>query len=410
MNSMNLYRSQKILNSRRVFYKRDIKSTISKDGERIIFFPKNGKLTTNYKDNVVRECNGLLIRITNNDIKPLVIPPRLLSPIIDYDFVNSHIELYEIYTIKDGTTVNIYWYEPLNEWRYSTGRGYDVTELSWNNQTNYRDVFHSLLTDKFNLDSQEFYNSLDKNKCYTWGFNHPSYHLFWATGDIWFIQSTDLNTFKIDLNSPIPQIKIQETIDIINPVNSDKIDLRHIRVECDSALDKYIQCRSNRLLGYILRSKDTSITNEYSDIIIESSLFKKIRVLCYDRHYREYSVANGYDREKYMVLYNYVDNYINRIFLLLFPQYTEKFAHINKCIENIIRDVIEVYQKRRINYFKSSTVNTTKINDEIIDSFIKFIDNNLVVHIEDQSHEEYIRQVVKSRHMIDKLYNIIYKR
>ncbi len=429
MNSFNLIKSKNnVAEQRGTFFKKSIKSSFSNEEQnrRIIFFPKNKGPNVNLDDPVVRECNGYVFGFSqeekNPKIMPLAVPPCVISQNINYDFVNEHIELYDVYKIQDGTTITMYWWKPLNEWRFSTAKGYDVTDLSWNGTNNYRDAFHSILKEKFDIDFKDFYSSLEKTKCYTWGFNHPDYHPFWegkdvpGKGNIWFIQSVDLDfeeksAFHTCRNSPIPIIKPQEQLYLINPNTNERINIISLKIECDEVLDRYKHTvrtgNPEILFGYILRSKNPSVTRRFSNLVMESSLLRKIRHLCYDNRFKEHANTNGLNRENYMLLYNFTNISTNGIFQLLFPQYKEKFANIEKQVDGIVKSLIKSHQKKNTVFYNQQTTQNPKIKAGM-EKLSSFINAHMELNADDASHEKYVKQVVKSTLMVDTLYPLIH--
>jgi len=456
MFSLKLISSRKTLDEQRgVFFRRNIKSNyiIRDENTRIIFFPKKRGPNLNLNDPVARECNGLIFKISNvpnasKKMDPpelLVVPPCLLSQCTNYNYVDEMLENYTIYKMQDGTTINMYWWDfDSPSWRISTAKAYDATNLSWNSDTTYKEVFESILINTFELSQDEFYSKLDKKSCYSWGFNHTKYHPFWEgrtepsnNGNIWFIQSVNLKSIKnssslensklvINYKSPIECIKSQEQLSILN------LSMNDIRTKCNDSLRRYentyIRARSVEkfgkkqilsspeiLFGYILRSKNPKITKKFSNLMMESSLLCKIRKLYYNKHFRETSELNGYNREKYIVLYNFIDRSSYDIFQLLFPQYKKEFIRLENKVDELTDQVIKLYQNQNIKFAckytdESDQKETSKsILESVAYSAMSCVDEDLNVDVENPAHEEYIKQVIKSISMIDKLYLLCYR-
>ena len=180
-------------------YKKGILSSFNKDGRIVMYTSKNQRF--NKLDDISIECNGLIFDI--NAMKPLVIPTlNSISNISNINIINNNInnDLYDVYRINDGTVINLYWWEPTNSWVISTTRGYDLTDEKWADLT-YIEIIKDILN-KTDNSIDDLYKLLDKTHCYTFGFKHPSMHPFYEGLNkpiytIWFIQSINLNTFKI---------------------------------------------------------------------------------------------------------------------------------------------------------------------------------------------------------------------
>lgn len=128
------------------------------------------------------EINGLII---NCETKQLVcIGPKICIETDESPQLKNYTILRPIY---DGTIVNIYYYN--DEWHISTSDGYSVG------------AFTGLRGDITFLDALIecglVFADLDKTKCYTYGFNHKSFHLYpEKRNPLWRIQEFDLQKFN----------------------------------------------------------------------------------------------------------------------------------------------------------------------------------------------------------------------
>ena len=55
------------------------------------------QLDLNLNDSVARECNGLIFKTSISDSKLLVVPPYLLTQSFNYNYIDKHLENYDIY-------------------------------------------------------------------------------------------------------------------------------------------------------------------------------------------------------------------------------------------------------------------------------------------------------------------------
>ena len=111
------------------------------DDNRMCLHSSKKKRITGYT-NMQRECNGLVI--DSNTLLPLAIPiPNFISN-INTKLINSYINLnlYTVYPIRDGTIINLYYYD--DKWCISSSRGYDVTNLK-NNKLSYIELLNDVL-------------------------------------------------------------------------------------------------------------------------------------------------------------------------------------------------------------------------------------------------------------------------
>ena len=346
-------------NIRTEIYKKGIMSSYSDDGRMILYNSK----TTRFNDTAVNELwvetNGLVIDTINLSV--LVTPPLTLRTNVDVQTINSHLSnnLYYILLVEDGTVINLYYWPALNSWRISTSRGYDMTECKWSSVT-YKDIIKEIL-ELNNINEQEFYDSLNKSSCYTFGFKHNSMHKFLEGGEVpinhlWFIQSVSegVVNYEFDQFDIKPQKKYAQ-------VDSTKILFKEINASFQNFIDN-----KTVLYGFILRSRDTKITGINSNILFESSLLQRIRQLYYHSHFNETAQQKNYDRETYIIIHSYLSNNINRLFIELFPQYKSHFEKLDVITENIIKGI-------------NNIVNTGKVvsNETILDRSVEIIYNSI---------------------------------
>ena len=184
---------------RSTIYKSGILSTYNEEDNRMIFYTSKNKKFLNFPNDIAKniwlECNGLVLDMKS--MKPLVIPQKTFIKSIDTNEVNLNLskDLYDISLIEDGTTISLYYSDNLDSWRISTQKGYDVTDKMWGSQT-YKSIIDDILI-VYNIEKIDFFDSLNKSKCYTFGFKHPSMHPFREGKPdpiikMWFIQSTEL--------------------------------------------------------------------------------------------------------------------------------------------------------------------------------------------------------------------------
>ena len=208
---------QTLEGQRGLLYKKYIRS--SYDDNRLVFYPATRGPNMKLDCPVVRESNGTLFRRCENRLELLAVPPELTTSRYNIKFINMHIQHYNIYKMFNGTIVTLYWWPELNQWRMSSSKGFDVCEYKWNNAKNdstYKEIFESLLELYDYATPQYFYDSLDRAQSYSFGFNHPDFHLFLEkkkpAGHIWFIQSFNTKSLKINYKPCVKNIPCQDII------------------------------------------------------------------------------------------------------------------------------------------------------------------------------------------------------
>jgi len=347
--------------ARKGLYQLGIKT--SYDADRMIFSTLHTH--KNQMSNIyAQECNGLILEM--GTWKPLMVPPRSLRFNIVTDTSNSYLHqgLYHIYKVQDGTCFNLYYYN--NKWIISTAKGYEMNNIKWDENT-YQELISECLSKLSQVSSanassspsanassspssqsqsltwEDFTDLLDKQRCYSFGFKHPKFQRFFEKSDtpiykLWFIQSVELNPDSPQYlwasdKSPFEQINSQEFYK--KPVGNLK-ELYKIAMD---ALNTYLST-GDVCYGFILRSVNFETTGYHSDLFIESSLMRSIRQFWYENSIIDLCHSNKWNKETTITLNAYLDSKTYETFLLLFPQYQDKFALYSSTVDEIVDKMI----------------------------------------------------------------------
>jgi hypothetical protein len=311
-----------------------------------------------------RECNGLILDLNGN---PLVVPPRSLKYNIDTNIANKFIHqgLYHIYKVEDGTSFNLYY---RSRWTISTMRGYDMNNVKWGNSATYQEIITECLS-HIGLTWEDLVDKLDKNQCYSFGFKHPHMHKFREGKDcdiykLWFIQSvnTDPNHPNYLWANSVCPIAIIPTQELQNNAIT---NIRELYKKSADSLKSFADT-GDICYGYILRSVNVEVTNNHSDLFIESSLMRNIRKFCYDNKLIDLCHNYKWDKDTAISLHAYLDkpNYptFNLLFGDQFNKYTTKYHEI---IENIINNMVK------------KSFNSDAEISSVADTFLSMFDNTV---------------------------------
>ena len=393
-----LEKSNKDINYIRSYvYKNYIKTVVetSEDNSNRVMFIAN-RFKSDFNNPMSFECNGLIADYNkvNNSWKLLVIPTELFnsqklikSEIINYYNQNN----YKLCKVYDGTIINLYYYKDC--WRISTNKAYDANNLIYTDNKTYLDVFNELLNNYPNF----HISKLDTNKCYTLCLKYHKYHPFIENqyenpNKIIFIQSVDMNEFnnnkkfKINENEDLG-FEITEKYDINNYKNLQNLYLmlnnEINRFKKESKLENY-----KPIFGFILRSKNFSVTKNYSNILLESNLLSKIRNFIYNHNFtKKLHFYNILNTQNNIVInknyYNMLHLICLRVFLLkkdanlfitLFPQLKETMVIYEHFMKFLTKYIIKNY-----NIFMKSIINIDKIfkNELVLDTIPIPIDGNI---------------------------------
>jgi hypothetical protein len=331
---------------------KDVKDETTVFQGRMIFYGSKNQRMIN-SQTLQLECNGLVI--DTKTWKPVVISPLLFRSNVQTNVVNVHLvnDLYDMMPVSDGTVVSFYYWEPLNQWRIATSRGYDMTECKWGSKT-YLELWGEICDSYGYKSTSEFFETLDKTRSYTFGFKHEDIHPFCEdihmktdTRKAWFIQSASLTDFEdvvYEYESMIPNQVLFEAPDNTRPIYK----------SLNKALLEFLD-HDKINFGYILRSRNPSKTGGHSHIMYESSLMQQIRQLYYHSDFYRDANALGYDRETYTVVYSYLDPNRNSMFIRLFPQHATAFENLTDITADIIKDIIN-YAKNPIAYTEDNSI------------------------------------------------------
>jgi len=435
MNTLQFLREKKdheIKYIREFFIKNSIKTVVEKtdeDSKRIIF--NSNRSRSDFTNPQSFECNGLIADFNENtkEHNLLVVPPCNFNlSKLKRNNINSLYKkgVYNIFKSYDGTNVNLYYYK--NKWIFSTTKGYEVNNLIFHNNKTYLEIITELLQKYPNFN----YDLLDKNKCYSMIFKYYDYHPFVLGkksnyeqfNQIVLLQSvntTELNinnklivSYNDEIGLPIQELYVFKTNninDIFNIANNayaeyilylkkNRADLYNINnttmlTDKEQLINKKPSTNYTPIFGFILRSTDFKITNDYSNILIESSLLSNIRQTIYNHkliiNYKQNNSINNKDNTNYynckienmnILNFNKLKSIItinkHYIFKSLYPQYYDELYNINQFLYNYLPHYILLNKDILINNIN----NVHNILDDKYKISTKLVDGNNIYNID----------------------------
>lgn len=341
------------------------------------------------------ECNGLIIDLKT--LNPLVIPARQCVKSIRREHVkdvNLFVQkgLYDFYEIMDGTVINLYYFD--NEWKISTKNGYDMNYMLWNDVA-YIDTL-SMVVEKYGMDLKTFYASLDINQCYTFGFKHHIHHPFNEGGEpiikLWFIQSVLLHPpFTVNKTvSPIKNVPIQLPV-------AAKRNIYDVFREMKRAL-KNFKSSKKICYGYILRSRDESITRELSHLMLESNLLSQIEAIVYNYDVNKQIIESKLLRMEFIIIRALLNPLLRESLFLLFPEH----IHI---IEKVL-DIKVKLTEAIMECHKTGDVEETTLSHSIAKIILPNIYTYFKFNSEEPITKEKIESLITSEIYIKHYYNL----
>lgn len=356
-------------------------------------------------DDVCRECNGLILEASNDGWKPLVIP--INSPKSDLvtkkvnDWLNK--QCYSVYAIEDGTIINLYYYN--DEWIFSTARGIHMNNVSFNKKT-YKEMFETcVVKNQVNpISVDDFYNILDKNSCYTFGFKHPDSHPFFEGKSkpiykVWYVQQANLTSLEVKRENPFEKNTVVIPSQKVYNFRSKRMD--NIYKNLASAYDEFIRYKSINY-GYILISRYPEITGDYTCIMLESSLLREIRNIWYNGTYIKASKIKSLNRESIIYLGSFLNHKRLQIFTQLFPNCFESIDFMIKKENEMIAKII-----KHINSNKELDSDEKSNDIGIVSIFANKVKSVLTISLY-ENPEVKVREIIRIPENFDLYYKFIY--
>lgn len=329
----------------------------------------------NYEKNKNNVITRIILRIRkNNNIHPLLyyysngcvidtikwkavsVPPIAFNKRQVPELIEKYYKqgLYDVIKVIDGTVITFYYWD--NHWNISSSNSYDISSFYWMGDMNYSEIIYDLFTrlypdaaencgiqliDNSSLD----FSKLQKNKSYTIGFRHHNYHPLKADPEyMWNIQNVHLSSGKIEFNDGIQGLPNQQIINAVNSLDQ----LNHIN---KSAISDALRTENPVFTyGFILRSKNPSITKEFSNILMSSVLLKKIKKNIYEypsnslKHY-----ITNVNRFEYITMKNYFNKTERNDIMQLYPQTFERFTVYTKCVNDTILCTLAIMKNKQTN-------------------------------------------------------------
>jgi hypothetical protein len=404
--------SKSLSDIRQEAFKNHIQSSYDPNDGRMVFYTsKNARFDKVERKQMWSECNGYVVDTVN--MKPLVIPMCSFKSNVNTNILNTNLvnDVYDIYKVEDGTVISLYWWESASKWCISTTRGYDVSEVKWGTKT-YTHILKELV-ELYGTDVDTFYNSLNKEHCYTFGFKHKSMHPFKegkkvCINKLWFIQSVELKTNCVNENFQfLFGISNQEKF----VYTKENINSKYLFSKLHTSLNDFI-LTGNVCYGFILKPKNTSSTNINNIIMLESSLLQNIRKLIYHRDLNKYANEMGYNKDLTTIIHAYLNPNICDLFITLFPQHEHIYDDLNIVHNTIVNNVIK-YNDVKYKTFRQIN-NRPKVEDikpnPYMDDIIEYICekiNRKFMDIKNKHIKHYVSSYIKTVKFVHVFYNMI---
>lgn len=279
------------------------------------------KKKSNMKNDIVKECRGLILEKNTNKIicytfnKSLDIDPCNLECPSELDWKNTIIE-----KSVDGTQIRLYYYN--DKWNYSTTRCIDANKARWYNKRSFYEMFKD-------VDNLINYDKLDKNSCYSFVLKHPDNRIVvnYLKPSIVHVLTRNLTTYEEEYEDiGIERAEIyKEFKNYSDVINKSKENIDFSSIKLNDLIEE----------GYILHDKKNNIrikikNNSYKNI-------KEIRGNTNNLFYR-YLELRSECRDKDCIDKDYIDKYIT-----IYPEHKKNFIKYEESIKNLTNVIYKYY-------------------------------------------------------------------
>ncbi len=305
---------------------------------------------------LIKLMNGIILE-AGKQWRVLFVPQIMLERKITNNLiVASYFNSYKITRLSDTSTIGMYYHA--KQWVLSTKSGYFMNEMMRNGIT-YQRALSDILK-SINYSYEDLCKDMKTTHCYSFCIKHPAFHMFndGKPMQIYFMQSCDLKTFEKEYKSPFDKIPSQEQV---------KFNTLVELIESNAnAFEEYKEKKTINY-GYLLESTNPKIPEEDKYILLESSLYAKIKGMIYKRKIDKVITSYGYNPLKYASVNAFV-NETSEDFLTLFPLTgaIEKLKIINMVVTSLVlSSAKKVFEENK----KSKKAITPKPWQEIVPSF-----------------------------------------
>lgn len=392
--------------ARTALYKKGIKMSYEPVPEEQVISINNAKVNARGKRLVLsltsiaepcsltQECNGLVLE--RDSWAPLVIPVPCshntnVSNIVEKCLRDNR---YNIYPLLDGTTVNLYFFQ--GSWRLSTTHSYELTNAPYvGTDITYQDMFESATGLK--LVDLPF----DRNYSYTFMLTHPDIHLYWKSKldkpKATFIMKANLSDFT-RVYGEFPE---EKSIECQMPIETDANSI--------GDLLKMGEEKDPHFMGWILRSKDPSITNDVSYVTLESDRYRFIRKNLYDRELvGKLSMHPEFDRTNFLLLHACLHYHASRTFVDMFPQFAELCREIKQRKEMMVNHLVVLYENAQLQNPKPASDVVGEKHASLLESIKSNIDKILTIDTNQTYNTKKILSDWISQEYADQIYPFIF--
>jgi hypothetical protein len=311
------------------------------------------KLYSDFARPLMRAANGLIMQVFQRaeggavECRVLSVPSNNLTQKIDKREIQRHLDKnrYDVFEVKDGTTLRLYHDEFRAgdlKWTIATRNMPDIEHVEWRGE-----LYSEVISEVLQLYPEFSYDKLDPAKTYVIGVKHPKHHPFGQSGERKVVEAWRIGSAEDDDNDigiPWQQRITLEGFEIADVGVSG--NLQAVLYHCMHALTNYGKGQAYPFLGVILRSKNEEKTREFSDVLIESSLWRSIKKSIYQNKAAKSSEEQARRNEdfkniEFLIIESYLDITRRAEFISLFPVYREYYDKLSALVKVVAAQLVK---------------------------------------------------------------------
>jgi len=304
---------------------------------------KSTKHDYEIQSDIVAECNGLILDF---EFTPIVVPKRNAFNAMNKTEIRKRFDanMYNVYEAHEGTVVNFYFRE--GAWRMSSNRGIDVGDLRLEKST-WMELFRESLA-ATSINAKDFFECLNPDTCYTFGFTHPEIHPFNdalekmgrfddAYPHVWFIQKATCDAQGFTLRRLLTEWLALPTQTSVHR----KVSLDELMRLLEDSYSSFIEGGAP-LYGFILEvDRPQPYYDPYESVFLESHLMTMIRKLFYDHRLYAMSKELRLPRSQLLDWYSLLDSSRTSYYLSLMPHKSDVLVELESKFDLLVDSLME---------------------------------------------------------------------
>lgn len=316
------------------YIKTVIESPSGRPDVRVLFVSDRAR--SDFRNPISFEANGAVFayNLESGAFKQLVYPHKNFNTQnLSKKAITKNIDAksYSIYKLDDGTVANMYFWD--GEWRFSTNKAYDAGDMHFCNGHTYKEVIETCITKNHDLNLEDLCRSMDPVNTYIVRFKYLPYHCTASDYEFKFIGCYETCSGK--------QVELDMLKETLVESSADEWVNSMSKGSLSKCIWQLIESK-NSCKGIILREKKQGSLGEYSNILLEGSMYKNIRKCLYNLTYMAKMGVTLRDIEcieKFRAVYNYLNERNRPVYINLVPnsaKFFDKVKHLLSAVCDVL--------------------------------------------------------------------------